>query len=158
MTNKVFNEDSRVKIPAVIHSVRLGYKYQTKKLPSGSIDAKTNIFKEVFKRNVERINSVELSDAQIDELLKELASLADNKIDLGEAYLNRLKRTKGIKLIDFDNPDNNEYLVVTELSYSGERDSFRPDITFLINGIPVSFLEVKKPNNQIGRASCRERV
>lgn len=148
MTNKVFNEDSRVKIPAVIHSVRLGYKYQTKKLPSGSIDAKTNIFKEVFKRNVERINSVELSDAQIDELLKELASLADNKIDLGEAYLNRLKRTKGIKLIDFDNPDNNEYLVVTELSYSGERDSFRPDITFLINGIPVSFLEVKKPNNQ----------
>lgn len=148
MTKKVFNEDSRVKMPAVIHAVRLGYKYQTKKLPAGSIDTKTNIFKEVFKKNLERINDIELSDVKIDKLLKEIASLIDNRIDLGEAYLKRLKQTKGIKFIDFDNPENNEYFVVTELTFSGDKDSFRPDITFLINGIPVSFLEVKKPNNQ----------
>ena len=138
----------RVKLPAVIHAVRLGYKYQTKKLPVGSIDARTNIFKDIFKQNLERINDIEISDAKVDELLKEIASLIDNRIDLGEAYWERLKQTKGIKLIDFDNPDANEYFVVTELTFSGEKDSFRPDITFLINGIPVSFLEVKKPNNQ----------
>lgn len=29
-------------------------------------------------------------------------------------------------------------------------DEFRPDITPLINGIPLAFIEVKKPNNKGG--------
>ena len=44
--------------------------------------------------------------------------------------------------------------VVDELPYCIEKDtevgSFRPDINILINGMPLAFLEVKKPNNDGG--------
>ena len=59
-----------------------------------------------------------------------------------------------IKLIDFENISNNDFAVVDELPFcitkGTEEGSFRPDITILINGIPLGFLEVKKPNNNGG--------
>ena len=60
------------------------------------------------------------------------------------------------KLVDFEEPGNNDYAVVCELTFGkegteNEKDgSFRPDITVLINGIPLAFLEVKRPNNEGG--------
>ena len=59
---------------------------------------------------------------------------------------------KGLKLIDFDSSNGveNTFEVVTELTYKNGNDEFRPDITVLINGIPLAFLEVKKPNNKDG--------
>src|SRR5690606_23219167 len=46
--------------------------------------------------------------------------------------------------------DNNSFHVVTELTYRKDDEEFRPDITLLINGMPLVFIEVKKPNNQDG--------
>src|SRR5699024_9252594 len=58
--------------------------------------------------------------------------------------------TTGTQLIDLKDISNNDYRIVTELTFSNEGESFRPDITILINGIPLSFIEVKKPNNRNG--------
>ncbi|WP_373264853.1 type I restriction endonuclease [Hungatella hathewayi] len=148
MSKKRFDENSRVKIPAIVHATRLGYTYQSKKIDAKKIDGKTNIFKEIFKENINRINKMDLDDTAIDGLIKDIALLIDNNVDLGEAFYKRLVSAKGIKLIDLDSPEKNDFRVVSELSFSGQQDTFRPDITFLINGIPLSFLEVKKPNNQ----------
>lgn len=68
--------------------------------------------------------------------------------DKGEAFFSRLVSTNGIKLIDLKNPLNNDFRVVSELTYKRDREHFRPDITILINGIPLGFIEVKKPNNE----------
>ncbi|MBT3726764.1 hypothetical protein HOG21_03545 [bacterium] len=38
-----------------------------------------------------------------------------------------------IKLIDFENFENNSFNVVTELTCQNGEDEFRPDITLLIN-------------------------
>src|SRR5690606_33428951 len=59
---------------------------------------------------------------------------------------------KGLKLIDFDSSNGveNTFEVVTELTYKNGNDEFRPDDTILINGIPLVFIEVKKPNNNAG--------
>ena len=40
--------------------------------------------------------------------------------------------------------------MVTELNYKNGDDEFRPDIILLINGMPLAFIEVKKPNNHEG--------
>lgn len=56
----------------------------------------------------------------------------------------------GIKLIDLKEPMNNDFRVVSELTFSRNGESFRPDITILVNGIPLAFVEVKKPNNKTG--------
>ena len=48
--------------------------------------------------------------------------------------------------------------IVTELTYRNGDDEFRPDIIVLINGMPLSFIEVKKPNNIDGILAERNRI
>jgi len=49
-----FNEDTRVKVPATIHFLRLGYNYQS--IRDADVDFKTKIFVNRFKSAIERIN------------------------------------------------------------------------------------------------------
>ena len=143
-----FSENTRVKIPALVHATRLGYKYLSLKEYKNEIDVETNIFKNIFKESINKINNLELSDDNITKLINELSfSLAND--DLGRQFYKYLiNGYKGIKLIDFEDEKNNEYNVVTELTYKNGEDEFRPDVIRLINGMPVGFLEVKKPNNR----------
>ncbi|MEX5491899.1 type I restriction endonuclease [Pseudomonas asgharzadehiana] len=150
----VFSEDSRVKIPCILHLVRLGYSYLS--LKGASWDEQTNIFPALFCSALARINpGVEADD--IDRLLAEVKLLLDNE-DLGHAFYDRLTERSGIRLIDFDNFDNNSFHVVTELPCRNGDDEFRPDITLLINGMPLAFIEVKKPNNREGVLAERNRI
>jgi type I restriction enzyme R subunit len=150
----VFNEDSRVKIPCILHLVRLGYGYLS--LKNASWDEETNIFPELFRSAIARINpSVE--NADIDRLLTDVKLFLDNE-DLGKAFYEKLTERSGIKLIDFANFDNNCFHVVTELTCKNGDDEFRPDITLLINGMPLVFIEVKKPNNREGVLAERNRI
>lgn len=147
MNRKKFSEDSRVKLPALLHFKRLGYEYQTKKVKHNEIDKRNNIFSSIFKESIEKINGKEYSDLKIDELIKEIWDLTNNSINKGESFFDRLTLSNSIKLIDLEHPENNDFRVVSELAYYGDRINFRPDITILINGIPLSFMELKKPNN-----------
>ena len=52
----VFNEDTRVKIPATIQYLRLGYHYQSLKTDDIDIDFNTKIFVNRFKPALEKIN------------------------------------------------------------------------------------------------------
>lgn len=153
-----FSENTRVKIPALVHATRLGYKYLSLKDYKNEIDEETNIFKNVFKESINRINNLELSDDNITKLINELSfSLAND--DLGRQFYKYLiNGYKGIKLIDFEDEKNNEYNVVTELTYKNGEDEFRPDVIMLINGMPLGFLEVKKPNNREGILAERNRI
>ena len=70
----------------------------------------------------------------------------------------RLIDQSGYKLIDFENFDNNSFHVVTELTFKNGDEEFRPDIVLLVNGMPLAFVEVKKPNNKDGNLSERDRI
>lgn len=150
----VFSEDSRVKIPCILHLVRLGYRYLS--LKNASWDEETNIFPELFHSAIARINpGVEIGD--IDRLLTDVKLLLDNE-DLGKAFYNKLTERSGIRLIDFTDFSNNSFHVATELTCKNGDDEFRPDITLLINGMPLVFIEVKKPNNREGVLAERNRI
>ncbi|MCW3173109.1 type I restriction endonuclease subunit R [Shewanella subflava] len=152
-TNK-FNEDSRVKIPAILHLMRLGYKYLSLKGQSWDLD--TNIFPDVFKTAIGKINPG-IEDAEAGRLLEDVKLLLDNE-DLGKAFFERLSERSNTKLIDFENFNNNSFHVVTELTCQNGDEEFRPDITLLINGMPLVFIEVKKPNNREGILAERDRI
>lgn len=55
-----------------------------------------------------------------------------------------------VKLIDFDNIGNNTFHFTAEFTCKNGQDEFRPDITLFVNGLPLCFVEVKKPNNHGG--------
>jgi type I restriction enzyme R subunit len=153
-----FNENTRVKIPAILHLWRLGYDYLS--LKKDNWDITTNIFIDIFKKSILRINP-ELDEADAKRVYEDVSLALDNE-DLGEAFYNLLTSTSGIKLIDFSSAENfklkNSFHVVTELPCKNGDDEFRPDITLLINGMPLAFIEVKKPNNIEGVLAERDRI
>lgn len=149
-----FTEDSRVKIPTILHLIRLGYGYLSKE--SNKWDEATNIFPEIFKESIIKINEgIEESDAQ--RLLEDIKLSLENE-DLGKAFYEKLTATSGLKLVDFANFDKNRFDVVTELPCKNGDEEFRPDITLLVNGMPLVFIEVKKPNNKEGIIAERNRI
>lgn len=152
------NENSRVKIPALVHLTRLGYEYLSLKDYQGEIHTDTNIFVEIFRNSISHINGKTLSEHDAAALISELSVKLSNE-DLGKAFYNiLLNGINGIRLIDFEDSSRNTYHVVTELTYRNGDDEFRPDIILLINGMPLSFVEVKKPNNKDGIIAEHNRI
>ena len=149
-----FNEDTRVKIPTILHLMRLGYQYLSLKEQSWDLD--TNIFPELFSSAITRINpGIEVDD--VSRLLEDIKLELDNE-DLGRAFFERLTDHSNTKLIDFKNFNNNSFHIVTELTCQNGDEEFRPDVTLLINGMPLVFIEVKKPNNREGILAERDRI
>ncbi len=148
------NEDTRVKLPAILHLVRLGYTYIS--LKNTNWDESSNIFTDIFKSSMLHINP-ELEEDAINRLLQDVDLALDNQ-DLGHAFYDLLMEKSGTKLIDWDNFNNNTFSVVTELTYKNGDEEFRPDIILLINGMPLAFIEVKKPNNPDGVLAERKRI
>ena len=152
------SENTRVKIPALVHLTRLGYSYLSVKNEKEQIHEDTNIFRKVFNESINKINHKSFSIEETDTLINEISLILDND-DLGKSFYKILTTTlNGIKLVDFENFNNNNFNVVTELTYKNGEDEFRPDIILLLNGMPLSFIEVKKPNNREGILAERERI
>ncbi len=123
-------------------------------------DGDTNIFYSQFLSAVNRINQTELTLEDAKKIIGELKIKLDND-DLGKSFFKILQSgIDGIKLIDFSDitGTKNDYTVVTELPYENGDDNFRPDIVVLINGIPLSFIEVKRQNNREGILTERSRM
>ena len=146
-----FDENTRVKFPAAVQFMRLGYEYQS--LNTDEIDFETKIFKGRFHKALEKINKRVFTDAEVDAVLKEISNLISND-DMGKSFYHRIILHNDIKLVDFDDYMNNDFAVTCELPFSPKKNtdvgSFRPDVIALINGMPLGFLEVKIPNNQGG--------
>jgi len=149
-----FNEDSRVKLPTILHLVRLGYTYLS--LKNLAWDDSTNIVTSIFKENVLRLNP-DLSEGDVGRLYDEISLCLENE-DLGKAFYEKLTAKSGNRIIDFENFDNNSFHVVTEFTCKKDEEEFRPDITLLINGMPLVFIEVKKPNNLDGIQAEHKRI
>ena len=155
-------EDSRVKIPALVHLTRLGYKYfSIKSMVRGiDYDPDTNIFYECFTSSINKINGTDFSVQEVKKIIEEIKIKLSND-DLGKAFFEILhKGINGVRLVEFE-PTKitcNDFRIVTELPYENGEDNFRPDIVILINGMPLSFIEVKRQNNREGILAERERM
>ena len=51
-------------------------------------------------------------------------------------------------LIDFDNIDQNDWLVLNQFTVVHARHNRRPDVVLFINGLPVAVLELKNPGSE----------
>ena len=53
---------------------------------------------------------------------------------------------KTIRLFDFDNPENNDFLVTNQFKMDGLKEPIYPDIVVFVNGIPLVVIECKAPS------------
>ena len=153
-----FNEATRVQMPAMVHLTRLGYKYFGKihEASEGTVyDGNTNILLEVFKKKFEELNPGHEGEylQVLRDIRKEL-----NDDDLGRGFYKRLKSVSPVRLIDFEHPQKNVFHFTAEFTCKNGQDEFRPDITLFVNGLPLCFVEVKKPNNHGGMVAESTRM
>ncbi len=155
---KVFSEATRVQMPAMVHLTRIGYSYFGKlnEDMNGTIyDGDTNILLQVFEEQFKKLNPGHEGEylQVFKDIKKEL-----NDDDLGRGFYNRLKSVSPLKLIDFENIKNNIFHFTAEFTCKNGQDEFRPDITLFVNGLPLCFVEVKKPNNHGGMVAESTRM
>lgn len=153
-----FNEATRVQMPAMVHLTRLGYSYFGKineDMADNVYDPDTNILINVFKQQFELLNpSAKGEFGQIFRAIRQ--ELAND--DLGKSFYKRLTTASPVRLIDFENPQSNSFHFTAEFTCKNGQDEFRPDITLFVNGLPLCFVEVKKPNNHGGMVAESKRM
>lgn len=186
----LFNEDSRVKIPALLTLGKLGFEYlslkdftkslsnqdsttaqsqnpvitQPQNLNKDSFgnatlnleNPQSYIFANLFYQSISTLNP-HATPSEIQALLRDILLEFDYD-DLGRTFYERLANQSGIKLIDFENFERNSFYALTELTYKNGDEEFRPDITLVINGLPLCFIEVKIPHNKEGVLAEQERM
>ena len=85
-----------------------------------------------------------LSTASLLQVNEEKYFLLRDGIPVTVKKPNGQPETKRASVIDFQNPENNEFLAIKELKIQGDLYRRRTDIVGFVNGIPLLFVELKK--------------
>lgn len=56
---------------------------------------------------------------------------------------NGFERSHEVALIDFENPENNQFLVVNQYTIIEKNQNKRPDVLLFVNGLPLGVIELK---------------
>ncbi len=62
-----------------------------------------------------------------------------------EQDLGKGRKGQTVKVIDFDKPDNNEFLCTNQFKVEGVNQNIIPDIVCFVNGLPLAVIEAKSP-------------
>lgn len=142
---KDFSELTRVQIPAALHLMRMGYTYLPRNGKEiAERDPDTNILVSVFKEQFLKFNNYLTEDDFERELANIKLELDQN--DLGRSFFKRLQGQEDTIYIDWEHPEVNTFHLALEVTCQNGQDEFRPDIVIFVNGLPLSYIEVKQPN------------
>jgi len=110
---------------------------------------------------VDRINPAIPADARADAL-KQIQRLSSPELIANNEAFHRMltegitvnyqkvgnKRGDLVWLIDFANPDNNEFVVVNQFTVIQDHVNKRPDVILFVNGLPLVVMELKNPADE----------
>jgi len=110
---------------------------------------------------LERINP-DLPQNTVEDAIKQLTQIHTSDLMTDNEIFHRmliegvrvLYQKDGIErgdivwLIDFKNPENNDFLVVNQFTVIENQKNKRPDIVIFINGLPIVVMELKNPADE----------
>lgn len=160
-----FNEDTLEQASLEILQ-SLGYDYiHGKELSPGAEFSERESYRDVILK--ERVRNALFSinkgfphDA-LDQAFRQIIAFNSPSLEENNRYFHNLMvngidvsfkedgniRTKKAYIIDFDNPDNNEFLAVNQFTVVGNENK-RPDIVIFVNGIPLVVIELKNASDE----------
>src|SRR6185295_1813456 len=53
-----------------------------------------------------------------------------------------------IRVLDFDTPENNDWLAVNQFTVAEGQHTRRPDVVLFVNGLPLAVIELKNPADE----------
>ena len=112
-----------------------------------------NLPEQAYDLAYESINSNEASKSLVDINFEKYNFLKDGiPVNYKDAK-GEIVRNKKIKVFDFDNPENNNYIAVQQLWMEGvSKRRRRPDVVGFVNGLPLVFIELKGINVKLRAA------
>ncbi|MBY6951037.1 type I restriction endonuclease subunit R [Clostridium botulinum] len=160
------NEETLVELPAIEYLTGvLGYNFieGDKLTPKyGERDTLSEvILSKRMKTSLKKLNPW-ISDENAEKVVRKFCraeSLGTGLLEINEKIYDYIvhfeltvdqvidakKETPTVKLIDFDDIDNNDFLVTRQFVIKGQQENIRPDILIFVNGMPVVVLECKSP-------------
>ncbi len=106
---------------------------------------------EAYQDAMRQITEVNLSQSMLG-INQEKDKLYKSRVQVSYRDEKGERKQKPLKIFDFDNPDNNHFLVVRELWVRGEIYRRRADLVGFVNGIPLVFMEVKNLHKEVKAA------
>jgi type I restriction enzyme R subunit len=83
--------------------------------------------------------SLEAANREVYRLLKEgLAVSVPDRVHCGQ-------KVERLRVVDWEHPANNDFLLVSQFSVTGALYTCRPDLVGFVNGLPWVVIELKKP-------------
>ncbi|MCE7827298.1 type I restriction endonuclease subunit R [Staphylococcus aureus] len=165
--NFQFNEDDLEQV-ALEWLQSLGYDYKkgneismTSLTPERKSD-KDVVLHERLEKALRKINS-DIHPRFIEKALHELTlekspNLLENNLTFHENLINGIEIedyddegqsiVEIVKIIDFEYPQNNDFLAVNQLTIVNGDYKKRPDIVLFINGLPIVVIELKNSTNE----------
>jgi type I restriction enzyme R subunit len=157
------DEFDKVELPAIEQLQSLGWEYVKGEDLSPDKSSERTSLKEVvlenrLSANIKRINPW-ISDQNLHKVVKDLTkSQYTNLIEANQAIWTNInecvsvmqdlgKGNKGqtVHIIDFESPENNEFLCTNQFKVSGINQNIIPDIILFVNGLPLAVIECKSP-------------
>ena len=153
-----FSEKDSVQKPILKYAQEIGWKYVS---PDESLRMRCGetglIHRETFIKQIMRLNSdfadLEVANILIKRLETDIRPDIEGDFTVWDhlqgnrtVFISEERRDRDVTFMDFDNVERNEFQVTEEFSFTnGVTSPNRPDIVFLVNGIPLLILEAKAP-------------
>lgn len=171
-----YSEDSLVEKSAILEFEKLDYThincFREKFGPDGkgTLGRKTKSEVLLFRKLREAIQKLnpsicaEAGEAAIQELAKDRSRLSPVKANqevyslIKTGIKVKVRNKKGeiegqtVKVIDFDNPENNDFFLASQFWIMGEIEPRRTDLLGFVNGIPLIFVELKATGKRVKEA------
>ncbi len=123
---------------------------------------------DVFTQKIQQLNPDRVDALKADEIAKRLIRVPPKPEGNLEAweFLKGLKtvfvpderRERNLKLIDFADARRNTFHVTDEFSFTNGVHTIRPDVVFLINGVPVLLIETKAATKIDGLGEALDQI
>ena len=157
------DELDKVELPALEQLQSLGWSYvEGAKLSPDESDERSSLKDVVLEKrlteSLKRINPW-INDENLRKVIRELTkTLYPNLVEANQGIWTQInqcisvmqdlgKGNKGqtVHIIDFEHPENNEFLCTNQFKVSGVNQNIIPDILCFVNGLPLAVIECKSP-------------
>ena len=157
------DEFDLVEEPALVQLQSLGWEYLDGRELSPEESDERNSFKDVvlerrLTTSIKRLNPW-ISDENLRKVVRDLlATQYTNLVEANQSIWETLnqcvsvqqdlgKGNKGqtVRIIDFENPENNDFLCSNQFKVQGPEQNIIPDIVLFVNGLPLGVIECKSP-------------
>ncbi|MDX4049298.1 type I restriction endonuclease subunit R [Aliarcobacter skirrowii] len=149
-------------LPAIELFKKLGFNYFDGSLVDTRESINEVILEDRLRSSLAKINPW-LKDNTLEKVVRKLKNIqASTLMEANQIVFDLITKKDSITekptpdskpvpvfVIDYENIENNDFLIVNQMKYNGSKKNSIPDIVVYINGLPLAVIEAKSPKVSI---------